>query len=602
MRGETETNGSQVVAAVETDYSEIPDAPPAPKQRSEAAPATAGLAALGLASTGLTACGGGGGGSGGGGGGTPPPPAPPTYNYTSTEAARFVLQAQFSCSPADITNVKTQGYDGWLTSQFNGVASQTGAEWLDSRNWNIPTADGNYFNPVPGDWMAWRMMMTGSDQLRKRCALALSEFFVTSLNPIDGFWPPYVIAGYWDMLTANAFGNFRTLLEEVTLNPSMGFFLNTKGNQKEDPATGRQPDENYAREVMQLFTIGLYELNNDGTLKKDLLGNPKETYGQSDITNLARVFTGYDWNYDRVTWQNVAWLSYPVPSPQFARDRMKFDASKHSNLAVTFLGTTIPANTAGAEALRIALDALFNHPNTGPFFAKQMIQRLVNSNPSPAYVNRVANAFNNNGSGVRGDLKAVWRAILTDAEARTLPTDTLSGKLREPIIRWSQWARTFTVTSASGKWEIYDTSNGDWGLGQSPLRSPSVFNYFRPGYVPPQTAIATSGDVAPEFQLHNETTTAGYINFLSSTLKDGYSDVKPNYSNVLGIAHNSRELLDWLNLHMSANQISETTIVLIQGALDAVPVNAFSSDTDKLNRIWNALLLVMSCPEYLIQK
>ena len=560
----------------------------------------AALTTLAASSMALAACGGGGGGGGSTGGGTTPPPV--TYNYTPAESARFLLQAQFSASESDIATLKTQGYDGWLTSQFGAPISQTARAWLTAQGHGTPTADGNYFNPTMGDWMAWRVMMTGSDQLRKRCALAVSEMMVASLNPIDGFWPPYVIGGYWDMLNANVFGNFRTLIEEVTLNPAMGFYLNTKGNLKEDPATGREPDENYAREIMQLFTIGLYELNNDGTLKTDLLGNPKETYVQSDITNLARVFTGYDWNYSRVTQQTVSWLGYPIPTVEFTYDRMGFDASKHSNLAVTFLGVTIPANTAGPDALKTALDTLFNHPNTGPFFARQMIQRLVTSNPSPAYVGRVADKFNNNGSGVRGDLKAVWRAILTDTEARTLPTGDMAGKVREPMIRWTQWARTFNVFSATGKWEIYDTSNGDWGLGQSPLRSPSVFNYFRPGYVPPQTAIATRNEVAPEFQLHNETTTAGYINFLSSVIRDGYSDVKPDYTTALTMVTDSRKLLDWMNLHLSANQVSEASIVLMQTALDANPVTTASTNDQKLDRICNAVMLIMCCPESLVQK
>lgn len=588
MRGETKEPSACKTAESVNDYT--------PNPRLGAA---SGLAVL---SAGLTACGGGGGSSSGGGTASPPPPPPPTLNYTNTEAARFLLQAQFAASPADITNVRTLGYDAWLTQQFAGVQSQTGTDWLNSRNWHVPDEKDKYFNPIAADWMSWRMMMTGSDQLRKRCALALSEMMVVSTNPIDGFWPPYVMSGYWDVLNTHAFGNFRTLLEEITLNPAMGFYLNTKGNQKEDPSTGRVPDENYAREIMQLFTIGLYELNADGTLKLDGAGKPKETYGQSDITNLARVFTGYDWSYDRVTWQTVPWLTYKVPSTEFTRDRMKLDASKHSTLAATFLGVTIPANTPGVEALKTALDTLFNHANTGPFVAYQMIQRLVTSNPSPAYVGRVAAAFANNGAGVRGDMKAVWRAILMDTEARTLPTNTRAGKLREPIVRWAQWSRTFTVTSATGKWEIYDVSNGDWGLGQSPLRSPSVFNYFRPGYIPPQTALATAGDVAPEFQIHNESTTAGYINFLTSVMKDGYTDVKPSYSAVLGIAHNSRELLDWLNLYLSANQVSETTIALIQGALDAQTITVASPDAAKLDRIYNAVLLIMACPEYLIQK
>ena len=192
----------------------------------------------------LTACGGGGGGGGGSSGGGVVSPPPITYNYTTTEAARFLLQAQFTATDSEIAAVKSQGYDGWLTAQFSAPLGETAKAWLDSRGHGTPAADGNYFNPIMGDWMAWRVTMTGADQVRKRCALALSEMMVSSLNPIDGFWPPYVIGGYWDMLNANVFGNFRTLLEEVTLNPAMGFYLNTKGNLKEDPTTGRQPDEN----------------------------------------------------------------------------------------------------------------------------------------------------------------------------------------------------------------------------------------------------------------------------------------------------------------------------------------------------------------------
>ncbi|WP_443749765.1 DUF1800 domain-containing protein [Asticcacaulis solisilvae] len=557
--------------------------------------------ALAAASVALSACGGGGGGSGSassGSGGT----TPISFNISDTEAARFLLQAQFTATDTEIAGVKSQGYSAWLDAQFSVAASQSGTAWLDSQGHGTPNSDGNYFNPVMGDWMAWRMMMTGADQVRKRLALALSELMVASLNPIDGFWPPYVIAGYWDMLNTNVFGNFRTLLEEVTLNPAIGFFLNTKGNLKEDPATGRQPDENYAREVMQLFTIGLYDLNADGTLKTDLLGNRHETYGQSDITNLAHVFTGYDWNYSRVTQQNTPYLPYPIPTTEFARDRMSFDASKHSTAAVTFLGVTIPANTDGATALKTALDTLFNHANTAPFFARQMIQRLVTSNPSAAYVGRVAAVFANNGSGVRGDLKSVWKAILTDTEARTLPTAATAGKLREPIVRVAQLARTFAVTSATGKWEIYDTTNSDWGLGQSPLRPPSVFNYFRPGYVPPHTGIADAGLVAPEFQLHNETSTAGYINFLTSIIPNGYNDVKPDFSGISGQALQTQTLVDWLNLHLTANQLSANTVSLIKTALDATPLTASSSDADKLTRVQTAVLLVMAAPEYLIQK
>ncbi|HYJ40268.1 MAG TPA: DUF1800 domain-containing protein [Steroidobacteraceae bacterium] len=565
--------------------------------------------AVALSALTLAACGGGGGSS------TPPPVqnpppvvppvVPPPVTITDAEAARFLLQAQFAVTDTDLAAVKANGYAAWLTTNYNAAPGQTGVAWLDSRGHNSITSEQRYFWPQFGDFMIWNQLLAGPDQMRKRFAFALSEFFVVSLSPIDGFYPPYVIAAYWDVLCANAYGNFRTLLEAITLNAGMGFFLNTKGNLKED-ANGRQPDENYAREVMQLFTIGLYELNADGTQRLDANNQPIETYGQSDITNLARVFTGYDWDYTGNVNTTVAWHPYPVPNTRFATNPMRFIPGNHSNLAATFLGTTIPANTPGPEALRIALDRLFNHANTGPFFARQMIQRLVTSNPSPAYVGRVAAAFADNGSGVRGDMKAVWTAILNDTEARTLPaaSDTLSGKLREPVVRLVQWARTVGITSSNGAYEIYDLSGSDTSLGQSPLRSPSVFNFFRPGYVPPNTAIAAAGKQAPEFQLLNETTTAGYINFMQGMTRNGYYsfDVNPSYTTLMTIAHDVPAVIAWLNLRLTANQLSATTLAVLQATLSAFNVTAGSAENLKLDMLATACFLILCSPEYLVQK
>jgi uncharacterized protein (DUF1800 family) len=561
-------------------------------------------AAVALSALTLAACGGGGGGSAPPTQ-NPPPVVPPPVTITDAEAARFLLQAQFAVTDADLAAVKANGYAAWLNTNYNAALGQTGVAWLDSRGHNSITIEQRYFWPQFGDFMIWNQLLAGPDQMRKRFAFALSEFFVVSLSPIDGFYPPYVIGAYWDVLCANAYGNFRTLLEQLTLNAGMGFFLNTKGNLKED-ANGRQPDENYAREVMQLFTIGLYELNADGTLRLDANNNPIETYGQSDITNLAHVFTGYDWDYlaNGGTFTNVAWHDYDVPNTRFATNKMWFNPANHSNLAVTFLGTTIPANTPGPEALRIALDRLFNHANTGPFFARQMIQRLVTSNPSPAYVGRVAAVFANNGSGARGDLKAVWTAILTDAEARTLPSasDTLSGKLREPVVRFVQWARTVGINSTTGDYQIYDLSGSDTSLGQSALRSPSVFNFFRPGYVPPNTAIAVANKQAPEFQLLNETTTAGYINFMQAMTRNGYLDVKPTYAQLLPIAHDVPAVVAWLNLRLTANQLSADTVALLQATLTAFNVTATSTDNAKLDMLASACFLILCSTEYLVQK
>jgi uncharacterized protein (DUF1800 family) len=376
------------------------------------------------------------------------------------------------------------------------------------------------------------------------------------------------------------------------------------GSLKEDAATGRLPDENYAREIMQLFTIGLSQLNLDGTAKLDAQGKKLDSYTQSDVSNLARVFTGYDYDYSGVTYANTPFQPYPIPSPQNARNRMRLVASKHSNLSATFLGVTVPANTPGAAALKTALDTLFNHPNVGPFFAKQMIQRLVSSNPSPAYVQRVATAFNNNGAGVRGDMKAFWKAVLLDPEARTLSNAPSVGKVREPMVRAVQWARTFGGTSVDGKWVLYQQDSSDYGLGHSPLRSPSVFNFYRPGYVPPKTAIATAGLVAPEFQIHNESSTVAYLNYLSDWVGDkfGYGAIVPNYSALLPIAADAAKLVQWVNLHLTANQLSANTVTQINQSVASLSVTASSPDSTKLQRIYAAVLLVMACPEYIVQK
>jgi uncharacterized protein (DUF1800 family) len=520
------------------------------------------------------------------------------------DAVRFLLQAQFSAPDADIAALQAQGYTTWLKSAFAAPIGQTGTAWLDSRKHDAITADMKYFHPTAGDFMIWNQLLTGPDQMRKRMALALSEYFVVSLNAIDGFHPPYVIAAYWDLLTAEAFGNFRTLLEKLTLNLAMGMYLNTRGNLKDDPATGRLPDENYARELMQLFTIGLYELNADGTVRRDAAGKSSETYTQDDIVHLARVFTGYDIDHRRTRWTPVAWHDYPVPDTGFAAAPMVCNPANHSSLEVRFLGTTIPAGTEAREALRQALDTLFRHPNVGPFFARQMIQRLVTSNPSAAYVRRVAQAFANNGAGVRGDLRAVWTAILTDEEARQPPeaAQVLRGKLREPVVRLVQWARTVGTRSATGAYEIYDLSANDYGIGQSPLRSPSVFNFFRPGYVPPNTGIAEAGLQAPEFQLHNETTTAGYLNFMEWMTNGAYADVRPGYAALLPLAHDLPALLSWLNLRLAANQLSDGTLTRIREALATLNVTAHSSDSSKMSLAACACLLVLASPEYLIQK
>jgi uncharacterized protein (DUF1800 family) len=280
---------------------------------------------------------------------------------------------------------------------------------------------------------------------------------------------------------------------------------------------------------------------------------------------------------------------------------MVFTATNHSSLEARFLGTVIPANTNGISALRIALDTLFMHPNVGPFFGKQLIQRLVTSNPSPAYVSRVAAAFNNNGQGVRGDMQAVIRAVLLDDEARNDRTlsEPSFGKLREPMLRFLQWARSFNTTSQDGLWSIGDLSNPGTALGQQPLNSPSVFNFFRPGYIPPNSTIAEKSLVAPEFQLVHETSVAGYMNFMQTTISNGRGKVIADYSAELALAPDAAALVAHCNLVLCAGQMSSGTAVTIRDAINTI--NA-STDSGRKNRVYAAILMSMGSSDYLIQR
>lgn len=560
---------------------------------------------------------------------TTPPVAAAGFNnfpqaQNNEEAARFLLQSQFSASDGEISALRSTSFAGYLQQQFAKPLGQTGWDWLAAKGYTVSDKYGYYNYTYITDFMLWNQLMTAPDAMRKRLALALSEFFVVSMQNIQFTWVGHAYAHYWDQLVAAAQGNFRDLLQNVTLSPVMGNFLNTKGNEKEDTATGRVPDENYAREVMQLFSIGLVQLNPDGTEKIDANGKKLETYVQSDVTNLSRVFTGYDFDKSdggRLPVYSDAGLEgYDIPSTVFARKPMSLDPTKHSTLAATFLGTTVPTGTAGAVALKMALDTLFNHPNVGPFFGKQMIQRLVTSSPSPAYVGRVAAAFNNNGQGVRGDLKAVWSAILLDDEARN-PQNASNprfGKVREPMLRLVQWGRTFGLTSKENTWKMFETTDPANNLGQSPLRPPSVFNFFRPGFVPPNTVLADAKATAPEFQIVNETTVGGYLNFMQDKIYKGFSvpepdkpyllyrsytdDIQARYTAELALATDASALVSRLNLLLCAGQLPVANVTLMVNALNATAITASSSADNKLKRVCSAVFMVMASVQYIVQK
>ena len=552
----------------------------------------------------LTACSGGRTGTG------PPTPPQPTLPPTAAESARFLTQASFGATDDSIAAVKSQGYSNWVGDQIAMAPSSTHLAFVDQRLVALKAANAAAtLGPTEFYESFWQQAATAPDQLRQRVKFALSEIFVISLN--DGNITSRGVASYYDMLGANAFGNFRTLLEQVTLHPEMGVYLTWMANQKEDPATGRNPDENYAREVMQLMTVGLYQLNSDGTTKVDSGGRPIPAYTADDISGLAKVFTGY------------AWYS-PAPSATTFRGGSK-DANAdvrsmiayptfHSLSAKTFLGTTIPASATSNPAgdLKIALDTLFNHPNTGPFISKQLIQRLVTSNPTPAYVGRVSAVFNNNGAGVRGDMAAVVKAILLDPDARTSASalaDPNYGKLREPVVRMANWMRAFNAQSASGAWLLGSTS-ANTSLSQTAMASPSVFNFFRPGYSPPSTKLGNLGYVAPEFQVVDEVTAAGYLNTMQAAIGNGVgsgADIKTAYAAEVAIATDPAALAERMNLLLLNGQMSTTLRTKMTEAVTGVAIPAASAGqaavtTALTNRAKLAIFMAMASPEYLTQR
>ena len=500
------------------------------------------------------------------------------------QAARFLSQAAFGATPELIARVQAMGPAAWIDEQLQWPRGTGHVAWMLENGYGEERFRNN-FQGV--DNTLWRQLMGAPNVLRQRVALALSEIFVVSMQGLPVPWRGLVAAHYMDILEEQAFGHYRNLLEAITLSPAMGLYLNMRGNRRGDPATGRVPDENYAREVLQLFSIGLHELNDDGTPKFDARGQAIESYDQDTVSGLARVFTG--WNFDRFDRNRHDWALRP----------MSFAAPRHEPGEKRFLGRTIGAGTPGPRALAQALDTIAAHPNVGPFIGRQLIQRLVTSNPSPAYVKRVAQTFADNGQGVRGDLAAVVRAVLLDPEARRdpRPKEQQAGRLREPVERFVQWARTFRATSQNGQWAIGPTVNPAFRLGQSPLRAPSVFNFFRPGYIPPNSRLAHRGLQAPEFQLAHESSVIAWINFAQQFVAAGIADVRPDYGLEMSLASKAEALVDHLDLHLCAGSLGPSSRALITQAISTMPATTVPQQRQ---RIHAAVHLVLSSPDYLI--
>ena len=559
-----------------------PDKPDAPPQSSVSAETgTLQISALLTGTTTLLASCGGGSGGNSGSPGTSPPPVTPTPVPNDADAARFLLHASLAATDADIQYVINNGKEAWINQQATMTSSLSRVAWLNNAGFS---AVANMNSTAGLDNVLWHHLIAEKNSFVQRIALFWSEFFVVSVLGLPVAWRQFMAASYMDTLEKNALGNFRDLLKAVTLSPGMGEYLSLAGSQKANAATNRHPDENYAREIMQLFTIGLYQLNPDGSVALNASKQPIDTYSQNDVLGLAAAFTG--WNFSGT---NTSYAYAVTPM-------VMTEGNHQGSTANTFLGVTIPSGTTGAQSLEIILDTLFKHDNVPPFVARRMIQNLVSSNPSAAYIQRVANVFINNGKGVRGDLLAVVKAVLLDAEA-SQAVQTLNGKVREPMLRLVQWGRTFGAVTATGVWGLGDTSDPSTRLSQSPLRAPSVFGYFDPIYSPPNSALSAQYLLAPEMQLIDENSVAGYLNYLQNFVTNGASDLIAPYATELTLATNATQLVARLNLLLTANQLSSTTINSITGAINAMPV---TTAANLLGRVQAAVYLVMASPDYLV--
>lgn len=533
----------------------------------------------------LTACGG---GSSGGGASPPPPPPPPPPPISTAEAFQFLNQATFGATETEAQRVINMGIEAWIDDQIQKPAS---LQLPYLRSLPRPMFPDQLQVDRVDIW--FRNVMNEEDQLRQRVAFALSEIMVVSqIGALSD--APYSLADFYDQLSLQAFGNYRDLMEVVTLHPAMGVYLSMLGNEKPNPALNIRPDENYARELMQLFTIGLIELNPDGSPRLDAQDQQIPTYDQAIIEGFAHVNTG--WHYAG------------APSFEFAR-RTEFNQTMPMQLYAAFHdtgpkeilnGVTVPAGQTGDQDLEMALDNVFNHANVGPFLSYRLIQRLVTSNPSPGYVQRIATVFDNNGFGIRGDLGAVVRAILLDDEARPELPMEIDGKLKEPLLRLTQLWRAYDAQSQSGAFPLIASSAI---FGQGPMQSPSVFNFFSPFFAP-TGEIRNSGLVAPELEIATEyqnTFVTTYFFLVTFAWNSENPNLAPDnvfidISEEIAIADDADALIDRVAAKLLAGEISATLRTEIAGMVNRIDA------AEAAYRAAEAIYLVVSSPEFAYQR
>ena len=527
---------------------------------------------------------------------TEPPPQIEPSREEIAAASRFTAQATFGLTYEGIVEAAQLGNEEWLERQLALAPTRHTPIALDL----VSRRQQGEFAEIEEDvellvtfrrYSWWHNSITAPDEVRQRVALALSEILVVSDLPDELLLSPLALTTYYDVLLDGAFGNFRDLLRDVSLHPAMGFYLSHVNNARANPEANTFPDENFAREVMQLFSIGLFELNNDGSQQLAADGLPIPTYSSIDIREFAKIFTGLSWGGDNGFFGN--------PEPNFVEPMVMFDEFHEPGEKRLLRGTVVPAGQTGIADLDAAIDNLFNHPNVGPFIGRQLIQRLVTSNPSPAYINRVATVFNNNGDGVRGDMKATVRAILLDPEAISPTAPDIDGKLREPLVRSVALLRQLNPESSDG---LFFTSGFFTGslIGQHALSSPSVFNFFLPDHMP-TGPLAAAGLFAPELQITNSTTITGVTNLVDIAVNGNFvSDVEApfvpftlNLTEFETLATDPDALIERLDLIFTYGQMEEATKAHIVSVIELLDDMALRART--------AIYITLISPDYAVR-
>jgi Protein of unknown function (DUF1800) len=525
---------------------------------------------------------------------------------TPAQIARFLGHAGLGATPGEMAAVDAQGFAPWLDAQ---LAMPRPFSWLQWMLDNAAATGAGATSDRGFDEMINSTMASATDVVRHNVALALLNYIAVGLPQVSPIWPGHGMTAFIDIIWNDALGNYRNILANISRSAAMGFALSFIGSKKANLATGSRPDENFAREIMQLFTMGLFKLNLDGTKVLDGQGKPIDSFSESDVQELSRVYTG---------WINAN-SGDPGQMTTFTNPTLAVPGD-HDLGAKTILGQTIPAYSTGTiedymlSSLSQAIDIIFNQQNTAAYVATQMIQNLVTYNPTPAYVGRVAAKFVNNGVGVRGDMKAVVKAVLLDSEARNDAAALASnsfGRHREPARRVIQFTRLFPVTVNRLPGWVFQAPQMA-GLGQYIGRSVSIFGFFQTGYAPPGTPILAQGLKAPALRIVNEQTVNNLINFFQVWMEAGSvnynSEVPPGSGNyatasfdvspAIAADTSTDALLAWLNLHLAANQIDAATIALIKTEVDAVVPVAPTNNLAK-QRAFTAILLMIASPNYL---